>query len=71
MFAEFPIGGVLLPATLVLAFLAAVATVLTARLLSVAGAYRYVAHRMLVDVSLFSIWLGALVALANRTGYFS
>ncbi len=68
MFAEFSIDGVLLPAVLVLAIPAVAATALTARLLSLLGAYRHVAHRMLVDISLFILWLGAIVALANCIG---
>jgi hypothetical protein len=68
MIGEISIGGVYVPALLLLAFLALLLTGLLSRLLSVAGAYRLIAYRPLVDVALFILLLGLLVLLSAPFG---
>lgn len=68
MIGEISIGGVYLPALLVLALVALCLTGLLARLLAVISAYRLVAYRPLVDLALFMLILGLLVALTTPLG---
>ncbi|USI74033.1 DUF1656 domain-containing protein [Sphingomonas morindae] len=68
MIGEVSIGGVYLPTLLLLALAALVLTGLLARLLAVSGLYRFVAYRPLVDLTLFILLLGALVALSAPLG---
>jgi hypothetical protein len=64
MIGEVSIGGVFLPAVLVLGVLALVLTGLLTQLLQVIGVYRLVAYRPLVDLALFVLVLG-LIALVT------
>jgi hypothetical protein len=68
MTGEISIGGVFVPALLMLAFAALLLTALLSRLLSLAGAYRAVAYRPLVDVALFVLILGLLVFVSAPAG---
>lgn len=68
MYSEISIGGVAMPALLVLAFSALLLTGLSSRQLTKLGVYRLLAHRPLADLSLFGIWLGLLVQFANISG---
>jgi hypothetical protein len=68
MIGEVSIGGVYFPALLLLGFLALVATGLATRILAFVGAYRLVAYRPIVDISLFVIVLGLLVTLTPHFG---
>jgi hypothetical protein len=65
---EVSIGGVYLPALLLLALAALFLTGLLARLLAVISAYRWVAYRPLVDIALFMLILGLLAALTSPLG---
>jgi hypothetical protein len=65
---EVSIGGVYLPALLLLALAALFLTGLLARLLAVISAYRWVAYRPLVDLALFMLILGLLAALTSPLG---
>ena len=60
MTGEIAIGGVFLPSILIIAILAVILTGLATRLLSIVGAYRFVAYRPLVDLAVFFIILGLL-----------
>lgn len=68
MTGELTIGGVYLPAILLLAVIAVVLTGLTARLLSIAGLYRIIVYRPLVDLALFIIILGLLSLATGPSG---
>ena len=61
MIVDLNLGGVLVPALLVLACVALVATILVIRLLSVTGIHRALACRSLVDLAIFAIIYGLLV----------
>jgi hypothetical protein len=63
MTGEISIGGVFVPALLVLAGVALLLTMLAIRLLGWAGLYRIVAYRALVDLCVFVLILGLLAAL--------
>lgn len=68
MIGEVSIGGVYLPALLLLALAALVLTGLLSRLLALISAYRLVAYRPLVDLALFMLILGLLAALTTPLG---
>jgi hypothetical protein len=63
MTGEITIGGVFVPTLLVLGIFALALTMLAVRLLGMAGLYRLVAYRALVDLCLFVLILGLLAAL--------
>jgi hypothetical protein len=63
MIGEISIGGVYIPALLVMVVGAAILTLALSRVLAVTGAYRYVATRPIVDIALFVLFLGLLVLL--------
>ncbi|MBV8684305.1 MAG: DUF1656 domain-containing protein [Caulobacteraceae bacterium] len=66
MIGELSFGGVFVPTFLVLAVLAVALTGLLGRLLVLIGAYRTLAFRPLVDISLFALLLGLLVRLSAQ-----
>jgi hypothetical protein len=68
MIGEVSIGGVYLPALLLLAFLALALTGLLTRFFQLVGFYRLVAYRPLVDVALFLLLLGLLAILTAPLG---
>ena len=68
MIGEVSIGGVFVPKLLVLALVALVATGFLSRLLTLMGAYRFVAYRPLADVGLFGLVLGLLALLTPIPG---
>lgn len=68
MIGEVAIGGVLVPPLLLLAILALAATMLLTRLLALVGFYRVVAWRPLVDVALYFLVLGLIVAVTASHG---
>jgi hypothetical protein len=68
MTGEIAIGGVLVPALLLLAVLALPLTILLIRLLTLAGFYRLVAWRPLVDVTLYLLVLGLVVVVTAPYG---
>jgi hypothetical protein len=68
MIGEVSIFGVYLPALLVLGLVALILTGLLSRLFSMTGAYRFVAYRPLVDLSVFLLLLGLLAALTTSFG---
>lgn len=68
MIGEISIGGVFLPALLVLGMVSLVILGLLSRLLALLGAYRVVAYRPLVDVALFLLILGLLARLSTSFG---
>lgn len=68
MTGELSIGGVYLPAILLLAVLAVILTGVATRLLAVAGLYRVVVYRPLVDLALFIIILGLLSLATGPSG---
>ena len=63
MVGEVSIGGVYVPALLLLAAAALVLTGSIARLLALLGVYRLLAYRPLVDGALFVLLLGLLTFL--------
>lgn len=62
MIGELNIGGVLLSSVLVSAVLALIASFAVRRVLSWAGAYRFVWHPALFDTALFVIIWAAVIA---------
>lgn len=70
MFTEISLGGVAMPGLLPLAFIALLLGGLSSRLLTLLGIDRFFAHRPLVELSFFAIWLGLLVRLAPIPGLF-
>jgi len=68
MIGEISIGGVYIPALLVLVLLALILTGLLTRLLALISAYRFVAYRPLVDIALFILLLGLLVLASAPYG---
>lgn len=68
MIGEIIIGGVYLPSLLVMAGVALLLSIITGRALMMLGAYRWVAFRPLADLTLFFLFLGALVALTQQYG---
>lgn len=71
MTGEISIGGVYVPALLLLAAIALVATGLLSRLFSLIGVYRLVAYRPLIDICLFTFLLGLLVLFTSPLGIHS
>ncbi|WOK36536.1 DUF1656 domain-containing protein [Sphingomonas sp. C3-2] len=65
MSGEIAIGGVYLPALLVLAVMATVPTLLIRKLIQHWQLYRFVWHRALFDVALYLVVLGGLAALSS------
>jgi hypothetical protein len=68
MIGEVSIGGVYVPALLLLALVALVLTGVLTRLLQLVSAYRFVAYRPLADLALFLIVLGLLAFLSIPIG---
>jgi hypothetical protein len=68
MIGEIVIGGVYIPALLLLAGAALALTGLLTQVLQVAGFYRLIAYRPLVDLSLFLLLLGLLVFVTLPAG---
>ena len=68
MIGEISIGGVYFPPLLLLAFAMLAVTGIVSRLLQLAGFYRYVAYRPLVDLSLFVLLLGLAVIFSAPLG---
>jgi len=60
MIGEVSLFGIYMPALLLLAAVALVVTGLLSRLFSLAGVYRFVAYRPLVDLAVFVLLLGLL-----------
>jgi hypothetical protein len=65
---EIDLGGVYVPALLLLGVVALILTGLVSRLLNLIGAYRIVAYRPLADLALFVLILGTLVFLTQPSG---
>ncbi len=63
MIGEVVLGGVYVPALLVLGTAALALTGAVTWLLNLAGGYRLVVYRPLADIAIFVLILGALVAL--------
>lgn len=68
MIGEISIAGVFMPALLLIGVLALIITGLLTQLLQVAGVYRLVAYRPLVDLALFVLVLGLLTFLTAPLG---
>jgi hypothetical protein len=68
MSGEVAIYGIFVPALLVLALAALLATMLLTRLLNWLGFYRLVAYRALVDLCLFVLLLGLFARLPPLIG---
>jgi hypothetical protein len=68
MIGEIVIGGVYIPALLLLALVALALTGLLTQILQIAGFYRLIAYRPLVDLCLFLLLLGLLVFLTLPAG---
>jgi hypothetical protein len=68
MIGEVSLGGVYVPALLLLGAAALVVTGLLSRLLALAGFYRYVTSRPAVDIALFLLVLGLLVLFTAPQG---
>ncbi|EIZ80198.1 hypothetical protein WSK_1231 [Novosphingobium sp. Rr 2-17] len=66
---ETAIFGIYVPSLLLLALVALVSTWLITRLADLAGLYRFVAYRALVDLCLFVMVLGALAVLVPHIGF--
>ncbi len=70
MVGEISIGGVYVPALLLLSALALALTGCVARVLVLLGVYRYLAYRPLVDGALFILLLGLLTLMTmSLTSY--
>lgn len=68
MIGELSIGGVFVPALLVLGVIALLITGLLTQLLQLTGVYRVVAYRPLVDLAIFVLVLGLIVLLTAPLG---
>ena len=68
MIGEIVIGGVYIPAPLLLALVALALTGLLTQILQIAGFYRLIAYRPLVDLCLFLLLLGLIVFLTSPAG---
>ena len=68
MIGEIAIGGVYLPAMLVLGAAALALTWTLSRLFTLTGVYRLVAYRPLVDLCVFVLLLGLLAFLTTSLG---
>jgi hypothetical protein len=71
MIGDVVIGGVYIPALLLLALVALALTGLLTQILQIAGFYRLIAYRPLVDLCLFLLLLGLLVLLTTPAGFHS
>jgi hypothetical protein len=69
MTGEVSIAGVFVPTLLLLAILAALVTMAVTRLANLAGLYRLVAYRALVDLCLFILVLGLFAWASPLIGY--
>lgn len=69
MIGVIALGGVYVPAILVLAILALAAAVAVSVTLRALNAYRFLAYRPVVDLSIFTIILGFLVAISSHGGF--
>lgn len=65
---DIVIGGVYLPALLLLGLLALLLTWGVTRALGLAGGYRLLAYRPLADLAIFTLLLGLLVFLTQGRG---
>lgn len=68
MIGEISIGGVYVPALLLLSFVALGLTGMLTQVLQVTGFYRLIAYRPLVDLCLFVLMLGLIVSLTSPAG---
>jgi hypothetical protein len=68
MIADLNVGGILIPALVVLAFIALVATMAMIRLFAAAGLHRLFAYRPLVELATFVIIYGLLVQYPPSIG---
>jgi hypothetical protein len=68
MIGEISIGGVYIPALLLLVLVAVGLVALLSRLFVMVGLYRFVAYRPLADIALFLLLLAAVVWMTNRWG---
>jgi hypothetical protein len=68
MIGEISIGGVYVPALLLLAMMALAITGILTQLLQLSGFYRLIAYRPLVDICLFLLLLGLIVLLTSPAG---
>lgn len=65
MIEEIDLFGVFLPSLFVWMILAFLATLVLRRLLSSVGAYHYIWHRPLFDISLYVLTLGTVIWTAR------
>lgn len=65
MIEEIDLFGVFLPSLFVWMVVAFAATMLLRRLLSSAGAYRFIWHRPLFDLALYVVTLGTVIWTAS------
>jgi hypothetical protein len=65
---EVAIGGIYVPALLLLGTIALVLTGLVTWLMNLAGGYRLVVYRPIVDIAIFVLILGALVMATAPKG---
>jgi hypothetical protein len=68
MIGEVSVGGVFIPALLLLALVALAITSLTVWWLSTVDAYRFVAMRPLVDLALYVVILWGVCLLSSLAG---
>jgi hypothetical protein len=68
MIGEVSIGGVYVPALLLLALAALALTGILTQILQLVGFYRLIAYRPLVDLCLFMLLLGAIVLFTLPAG---
>ena len=68
MIGEISIGGVYIPALLLLVLVAVVLAALLSRLFVMVGLYRFVSYRPLADIAFFLLLLAAVVWMTNRWG---
>lgn len=68
MIGEISIGGVYVPALLLLALAALALTGILTQILQLVGFYRLIAYRPLVDLCLFMLLLGTIVLLTLPAG---
>lgn len=66
---EISILGVFMPTILLLAVIASILTMALLRLVDLAGLYRFVTYRALVDLCLYILVLGGLSLLAPHIGF--
>lgn len=65
MIGEISIGGVFVPTILLLAIAALLLAGVATRLLAVAGVYRFVSYRPIVDLAVYILILGLLALLTG------